>query len=62
VEKPKTYKRETAWILTAFLCGLFVWGAWEPRAMQAAEFLTWPVFALLGGALGMDAYAKQIQR
>jgi len=62
VEKPKTYKRETAWTLMAFLCGLFIWGIWEPEAMRAAEFLTLPIFALLGGALGMDSYAKQIQR
>jgi len=62
VERPKTYKREVALGLVLFLLGLFVWGVWDERAMQAAEFLTLPVFAFLGGAFGMDAFAKQIQR
>ncbi len=57
----KTYKRETAFGLLCYLCGLFVWGVDNEAARQIAEFLTLPVFTFAAGAYGLDAYAKQIQ-
>jgi len=55
----KTYKREVAGVLMLFLMGFFVWGVWDPRAQQAAEFLTLPVFTFAGGAFALDSVFKQ---
>lgn len=57
----KTYKRETALALIVFLCVLFIAGIWEPRAAEAAQYLTAPVFLFMGAAFGLDAYSKQIK-
>lgn len=57
---PKTYKREAAAVMLLFLSVLFVWGVWEPRAAEAAQYLTTPVFLFAGAAFGVDAYAKQV--
>lgn len=57
----KTYKRELATFLLAFLLALFVWGVEEGQAYEAARYLTLPVFSFAGGAFGMDAWAKQLR-
>ena len=55
----KTYKRETAAAMFAFLGGMFVWGVYQPAAMQAAQFLTLPIFTFGGAAFALDAVFKQ---
>ena len=57
---PKTFKRETAWGMLAFIAALVLWGVWEPRATEAAQMLIAPVFLFAGAAFGVDAYAKQV--
>lgn len=57
--RDKTFKREMAVVQFIFLGGLFVWGVKEPAAMQAAQFLTLPVFTFGGAAFAMDAVFKQ---
>jgi hypothetical protein len=59
---PKTYKREVALALLVILFGLFGWGVFDPEAMQAAMFLTLPVFTFAGGAFALDAAFKQRPR
>lgn len=56
----KTYKRETAWAMLAFICGLFVWGAgWENQAAtHAAEFLSAFVFIFAAGAFGIEGWRQ----
>lgn len=44
-----------------YLLGLFLWGVFEPRADQAARFLTLPIFTFAAGAFGLDALAKQLR-
>lgn len=58
----KTYKREIATVMVAFLGAFFVWGVFRAEAGEAARYLTLPVFAFAGGAFGLDAMAKQLQR
>lgn len=55
----KTYKREVAVALLVVLLGLFGWGVFDPEAMQAAEFLTLPIFTFAGGAFALDATLKK---
>ena len=55
----KTYKREVAATMLTALGGLFVWGVWNTEAMQAAEFLTLPIFTFASGAFAIDAIFKQ---
>jgi len=57
--RAKTYKRETAGVMLAFLGGLAIWGIWDPQAWQEATFFTVPVFTFAGGAYALDAYFKQ---
>ena len=57
--KEKTYKREVAMGLLAWLIGMTIWGIWEPQAAQAAEFFTLPIFTFAGGAFAIDAVFKQ---
>lgn len=57
---PKTYKREAAGGLFLALGAFFLAGIWVEQAMQAAEFLTAPVFMFGAAAFGVDAYAKQV--
>jgi len=59
--KAKTYKRELAVVMLAFLGALFVWGVFDPEAKDSARFLTLPIFTFAGGAFGMDAWAKQLR-
>ncbi len=56
----KTYKREVASIMLAFLAIMYVWGVYNPSSLQVAEYLTTPVFLFVAGAFGMDAYSKQV--
>ncbi|MBC7156581.1 MAG: hypothetical protein H5U20_03590 [Rhodobacteraceae bacterium] len=56
----KTGKREIACLMLAFLAGMFVWGVAVPAAMEAARYLTLPVFTFAGAAFGLDAWAKQL--
>jgi len=56
----KTYKRETAAALLAYLGVMFVWGVFRGEAMEAARYLTLPVFTFAGAAFGFDAWAKQM--
>ena len=60
-EREKTYKREIAVALLAYLLGFFLWGVFEPEAGEAARFLTLPVFTFAAGAFGLDALAKQLK-
>ena len=57
--KLKTYKREVACGMLLFLAALFGVGIYEEPAMQAAEFLTLPVFTFSSGAFAIDAVFKQ---
>tara|TARA_R110000744_G_C19333344_1_gene558796 strand:- start:480 stop:659 length:180 start_codon:yes stop_codon:yes gene_type:complete len=57
----KTYKRELSLVMLGLLGVLFVLGMSSVEAMQAAEFLTTPIFLFATGAFGIDAYAKQVQ-
>lgn len=57
----KTYKRELALVMLVLLGVLFVLGMSSVEAMQAAEFLTTPIFLFATAAFGVDAYAKQVQ-
>jgi len=59
--RSKTYKRETAGVMLAFLGGMFVWGvAGNADAMATAESLKMPLLLWAGGAFGMDAWSKQL--
>lgn len=57
----KTFKRETAGAMLVFLFGLFTYGVYHENlvAIDAAKYLTLPVFTFTGLAFGFDAYAKQ---
>lgn len=57
----KTFKRELAAVMLAFLAGLVIWGIFDEQARDAARFLTLPVFTFAGGAFGLDALAKQLR-
>lgn len=57
----KTYKRELASAMLVFLGALFCSGLYYQEAMQAAEFLTTPVFLFSAAAFGIDSYAKQVK-
>lgn len=56
----KTYKREVALAMLVFNLACHVWGVWTPEAAEMAKYLTMPIFLFLGGAYGLDAYAKQV--
>lgn len=58
----KTLKRETAGAMLVFLFGLFLYSALtaNPVALDAAKFLTLPIFSFASLAFGLDAYAKQV--
>ncbi len=58
----KTYKREVAYVLFGFLATMAVAGIFLPGAFATAEYLVTPIFLFAGGAFGMDAYARQIQK
>jgi hypothetical protein len=56
----KTYKREAAITMLVFLGALFIASLFYKEAVQAAEYLTTPVFLFAAAAFGVDAYAKQV--
>lgn len=60
----KTFKRETGWAAGIITVFFYAWAAAydNEMAFKAAEALTLPTLALLGGALGLDSWAKQIRR
>ena len=58
----KTYKREVAGGLIAFVVGLTFAGIWYPAAGEAAESLKWETFSFAALAFGLDAWGKQIAR
>lgn len=60
-QRLKTGKREVAIASLVFLGGFFVWGVFNPIAMEAAKFLTLPVFTVVGGAFGLDYVSKQFR-
>jgi len=55
----KTYKREVAGVMLAYLGVMFVVGVYNPVAFEAARFLTLPIFTFAGGAFAIDAVFKQ---
>jgi len=55
----KTYKREVAGGMLVFLGVMFVWGVGNEVAIEAARFLTLPIFTFAGGAFAIDAVFKQ---
>lgn len=57
----KTYKREVAMAMLAFLGTMFIVSLWFTEATQVAEYLTTPVFLFAAAAFGIDAYAKQVK-
>lgn len=61
-EVKKTYKREVAGGMLAFLATMSVAGVVIPGALNVAETLVTPIFLFAGGAFGMDAYASQIKK
>lgn len=58
--KEKTYKREVALVMIAFLFVLFIVSIWKPEVVGIAEYLTTPIFLFATAAFGADAYAKQV--
>jgi len=54
----KTYKREVAGAMLVFLGVMFVWGVWNEVAMEAARYLTLPIFTFNAGAFAIDAVFK----
>ena len=62
-EQPrKTYKRELAGLLLLIMFGFYIGGIWLEKAFEIAESLKLEVFILVGGAFGMDSYAKQVRK
>ena len=61
-EVNKTYKREVTYALFGFLAAMAVAGVFLPGAFETAKYLVTPIFLFAGGAFGMDAYARQIQK
>lgn len=57
--KTKTYKREVAGAMLLYLGVMFAVGVSNEQAMQAAEFLTLPIFGFAGAAFALDWRAKQ---
>jgi len=59
--RPKTYKREIATAIAVFWAGLIIWGHIDPStgAAETGMGITIPVFMLIAGAFGIDAFFKQ---
>ncbi len=55
----KTYKREVAGVMLLYLAIAFGWGIYNTEAMEAARFLTLPIFGFAAGAFTIDAVFKQ---
>ena len=54
----KTYKRETAVVLLAFL-GFMAWKAAQVDPVEVFKVLVWPIMTWAGLAFGVDWYSKQ---
>jgi hypothetical protein len=57
----KTFIREISMAMLAVLLGFFIWGVYEPVALDIAKFLSVPVFGFTGGAFALtklDAMMK----
>ena len=53
--RKKTYKRETAYLLLAWLFYLSIWGSAE-----VLTILVWPLMIYVLGAFGLDETSKNI--
>lgn len=58
----KTYKREAACVMFAFLFGLCIYGlqSGDQSALEWAKLLVSPIFLFGSLAFGLDAAAKQL--
>ncbi|UWR30965.1 hypothetical protein K3758_05400 [Sulfitobacter sp. W002] len=61
--RAKTYKRELATALLAFVCGLAVAAVGGPSvpAMEALRIMIAPVFLFAAGAFGLDEMSKNMR-
>jgi len=59
----KTYKRECAGLMLAFvgLIGVYAIMTGSQEAIQVLDALATPVMVFAGGAFGIDAWAKQVK-
>ena len=58
----KTYKREVAGAMLIGIAALAIVATTSEGALEVLRLLSPPVFLFAGGAFGMDALAKQINR
>lgn len=56
--KVKTWKRETAWAILAFL-GVIVWQAAQHDPVEALRIIVYPAMLYVGAAFGMEWASKQ---
>ncbi len=54
----KTFKREIAVCLVAFLC-FIAWKAAEAEPVETLKVIIWPVMLFVGAAFGMQWASKQ---
>ena len=54
----KTFKRELAALLVAFLC-FIAWKAAEVDPIEALKIIVWPIMLFVGAAFGMQWASKQ---
>ena len=59
-DQPKTWKRETAWVLLAFWAVVTTASIFYPEALEPAEMIQWPIFGFALAAFGLDAAGKQL--
>lgn len=52
--KPKTYKRETAWVMLLWVIGMSLWST-----PQILSIIIVPAFMFIGAAFGMEWASKQ---
>jgi len=57
-DKPKTWKREVAFLMICFL-GVIVWNASQASPLETLKVVIWPVMLFAGAAFGMEWAAKQ---
>ena len=56
--KPKTYKREVAFLLLIFLC-VVAWMAAKVAPVETLKVIVWPIMVFAGAAWGMEWASKQ---
>lgn len=54
----KSYKREVAVVILAFLGGMGVWGVWKPEALAVAESLQYTLMPFVMLAFGLEGYRQ----